>query len=124
MTFAETEAAGAHPKPRKKRRIFLWFFLAVQVIFLILIITSAQGNASGQGARVDDQAVSFCGGNGWQGLYGSYADCVSSYGNDLNAASDTSTAIGLGFVIALWVAVDVITGVSYGVYRLTTRGNR
>lgn len=27
----------APPKPRKKRRVFLWFYLALQVIFLIWI---------------------------------------------------------------------------------------
>jgi hypothetical protein len=35
---------AAEVQPKKKRRIFLWFFLAVQVIFLFWIIT---GVASG-----------------------------------------------------------------------------
>ena len=100
--------------------MFWWFFLAVQILFLIWIITGTRGNASGQGAQAHAQAVSFCTSN-WRGLYRSDAACVSAYGNNLNEASDTGTAVGAGFVIALWVAADIILGVSYGVYRLTTR---
>lgn len=88
------------------------------------VIAGVHGNASGQGAQVHAQAVSFCRNHGWQGLYSSYAECVSKYGNELNGASDAGTAISVGFVVALWVAADVILDVSYGVYRLATRGNR
>jgi hypothetical protein len=110
------------PARRRKRRIFLWFFLAVQVIFLIWLITGVAGT-SGSGADAHAQAVSYCS-RSWQGLYNSYADCVTSYGNTLNAASDTGKGIGAGLIIALWVAVDVILGVTYGIYRLASRGNR
>jgi hypothetical protein len=116
---------GAHRAsalPRKRRRIFIWVFLAIQAIFLIWIIGGA-ASTSNSGTQAHNQAVSYCRTN-WQGLYNSYADCVTSYGNTLNAASDTGKGIGIGLVIGLWVASDVILGVSYGVYRLASRGNR
>lgn len=109
------------PKPRKKRRVFWWIFLAIQVIFLIWIITGVHGNASGQGAQVHTQAVQYCSNGGWQGLYKSYADCVTHYGNTLNGASDTGTAIGVALIIGLWVATDVIVGGTYAIYRLASR---
>jgi hypothetical protein len=56
-------------------------------IFLIWIIGGAV-STSNSGTQAHNQAVSYCRTN-WQGLYSSYADCVTSYGNTLNAASDT-----------------------------------
>ncbi|WP_218914777.1 hypothetical protein [Acidimicrobium ferrooxidans] len=37
------------------------------------------------------------------------------------AAADVGTTIGAGIVIALWVAVDVILGVTFLVLRLSRR---
>lgn len=79
-------------KPRKRRRIFLWFFLAVQVIFLIWIIAGAQAN-----------------------------HCNAQGSASANGACTAGTAIGVGLIIGLWVAVDVILGISYIIYRLSTR---
>ncbi|MDH6131726.1 hypothetical protein P3T37_001100 [Kitasatospora sp. MAA4] len=39
-------------------------------------------------------------------------------------AGTTGTAIGVGLVIALWAAVDVILGISYLVFRLSSRERR
>ncbi|MFD3939116.1 hypothetical protein ACFWSF_09270 [Streptomyces sp. NPDC058611] len=36
-------------------------------------------------------------------------------------AGDVGTAIGVGLIIALWAAVDVILGITYAVYRLSRR---
>lgn len=115
-------APWASAPPRKRRRVFIWVFLAIQAIFLIWIIAGA-ASTSNSGTQAHNQAVSCCRA-GWQGLYSSYADCVTSYGNTLNAASDAGKGIGIGLVIGLWAASDVILGVSYGVYRLTSRRNR
>jgi hypothetical protein len=52
-------------------------------------------------------------------LWRSYSDCVAHSG--VVAAHDVGKGIALTMQIALWVAVDVILGVSYGVYRLATR---
>jgi uncharacterized membrane protein YciS (DUF1049 family) len=81
-------------KPRKRRRIFLWFFLAVQVIFLIWIIAGAQAN-----------------------------HCNAQGSASANGACSAGTAIGVGLIIGLWVAADVILGISYIIFRLSTRNH-
>lgn len=81
-------------RPRKRRRIFLWFFLAVQVIFIIWLITG--------GVAADHNVT----------------HCVGQY---CKGASEAGSAIGIGLIIVFWMVVDVILGVSYGVYRLATR---
>jgi hypothetical protein len=71
---------------KKKRRIFLWVFLSVQVLFLIWVISGA---ASGSGNTSD--------------------------------AENAGTAIGVALIIGFWAVVDIIMGVTYGVYRLAKR---
>lgn len=90
---------GAIPPPRKRRRIFLWVFLAIQALFVIWVIAGA---ASGHSAAVNchDQ-------------YLTHAQCAS--------ATNTGTAIGVGLIIVFWAVVDVILGVSYGVWKLAAR---
>ena len=101
---------GAIPPPRKRRRVFLWVFLAIQVLFVIWVIAGA---ASGGGIHA--QAVAYC--HAHPDAYVSFSDCVSLSGG----GSKAGTAIGAGIIIVLWVAADVILGVSYGVYRLAAR---
>lgn len=80
------------PKPRKRRRVFLWVYLAIQVLFLVWIITGAQGNhCDAQGSQLN------------------------------NSACTAGTGIGIALVVALWVATDIIVGGVYAVYRLSTR---
>lgn len=107
--------------PRRKRRVFLWVFLAIQALFLIWIIAGAAGTShSGTGAHV--QALTWCADKAnWQYLYKSQADCVTHYGNGLNAASDVGKSLGIGIIIALWVVVDFFLGLGYGIYRLASR---
>jgi hypothetical protein len=87
------------PQPRKKRRVFLWVFLAVQVLFIIWIIGGA---AKGHSAAVN---------------------CKNQYitQQQCETATDAGTAIGVGLVIAFWAFVDIIMGISYAVYRLSVR---
>jgi hypothetical protein len=108
-TISENPPQVPAAKPKKRKRVFLWVFLAVQALFVIWIITGVIGN-SGSGAAAHAQAVASCSGTQWQVLYKSAADCVTSLGNTYNAASDAGTGIGAGLVIALWVATDVILG--------------
>ncbi|MFD8117114.1 hypothetical protein [Streptomyces microflavus] len=100
MTTKESPTANnATATPPKKRRVFLWFFLAVQALFIVWLITGVN-SASGS----ED-----CG-----GLTGSaLTDCES--------ANDVGTVIGVGLIITLWAAVDVILGISYGIYRIARR---
>jgi len=117
-----TPVQQAAAPPGKRRRVFIWVFLAIQVLFIVWIVAGA-ASTSNSGADAHNQALSYCRAN-WQGLYSSYANCVTGYGNTLNAASDAGKGIGIGLVVGLWVATDLILGVSYGVYRLASRGNR
>jgi hypothetical protein len=83
-------------KPRKKRRVFLWTFLAIQAIFLAWIIGGSVGAAS--------------------------EPCPPTLSAEAcQAAAGIGTAIGVGLIIALWVAVDVILGIGYLIYRVSTR---
>jgi hypothetical protein len=98
----EQHSSGYGMVPKKKRvfkRVFMWVFFAVQALFLIWVIG---GSVSGHSAAVHchDQ-------------YLTHSQCAS--------ATNTGTAIGIGLVITFWAIVDVILGVSYGVYKLARR---
>ncbi|MFI8965340.1 hypothetical protein ACIGO8_24880 [Streptomyces sp. NPDC053493] len=82
---------------RKNRRIFLWVFLAVQLLFLIWLIT---GIASGAGSP---------------------EDCDTLDQKTCNDAETVGTAIGVGLILILWAVVDVILGITYAVYRFSKR---
>jgi hypothetical protein len=82
---------------KKKRRIFLWVFLAVQVLFIIWIIAGANSGS------------------------GQPSDCGSLSAKACNNASDAGTAIGVVLIIVVWFFVDAFMGVIYGVYRLARR---
>jgi len=109
---------GAPPPKRRKRRIFLWVFLAIQVLFIIWIVT---GIATVHTGPTHAQLVSGCYNHAWFPLFKSQADCVKHYGGALNDAGTAGKAIGVGLIIAFWFVVDMILGVSYGVYKLATR---
>jgi hypothetical protein len=88
-------------KAKKPHRIFLWIFLAVQVIFLVWVIVGASTGS------------------------GTPKECRGLTGQDLQNCKDAShvgTTIGVGLVIGLWAAVDIILGLSYFIYRLSRRG--
>ncbi|MGW0424098.1 hypothetical protein [Streptomyces sp. NPDC003015] len=87
------------PPARKRRRIFPWVFLAVQALFVIWI--SVGVNTAGDS-------------NDCSGLTGDALQLCRDAGN-------AGTAIGVGLVIALWVAADVILGISYLVFRLSRK---
>jgi hypothetical protein len=77
----------------------LWVFLAVQALFLIWVITGA---ASGH------TAAASC-----HDPYLTRQQCAS--------ASEAGTAVGVGLIIVFWAVVDVILGISYGVWKLARR---
>ncbi len=88
---------GQQAPVKKKRRIFLWVFLAVQVLFLVWIIAGIAGNSgTATGCEGLDQAT-----------------CED--------AQDVGTAIGVAGLIVFWAIVDIILGVGYGVYKLAKR---
>jgi len=84
-------------KTKKKKRIFLWFFLAIQAIFIIWIIT---------GINASSNDTSTCG---------------SLSAKACQDAHDAGAGIGVFLIIVLWVLVDIILGIGYGVYKLASR---
>ena len=107
--------------PRKKRRVFLWVFLAVQALFIIWIIAGVAGT-SHSGTDAHAQAAQWCSvKSNWQYLYKSQADCVTHYGNALNGASDVGKSLGVGLIVVFWVVADFFLGVGYVIYRLASR---
>jgi uncharacterized membrane protein len=81
----------------RKRRVFMWVFLAIQVLFLVWAIAGA---ASGSGQP---------------------ADCGTLDADTCNTASDVGTGIGVALIVGLWMFVDFGLGVAYAVYRLARR---
>jgi hypothetical protein len=106
------------PHARRKRRVFLWVFLAIQALFILWLVVGLATTHTGPTAA---QVAQVCGNHGWFPLYKSHADCVTHYGGALQDAGNAGKAIGAGLVVLLWFVVDVILGVSYGVYKLATR---
>ena len=97
MTDQPEAASTAAKAPKKKRHIFLWVFLAVHALFVVWIF-SAIGSAGG----VPE-------------------DCGSLSAKACNDASDVGTWIGVVLIVVIWVVVDFLLAVIYGVYRLAKR---
>lgn len=90
------------------------------MLFIAWLVAGIAGS-SGSGSDAHAQALQHCAGSGWQGLYSSYNDCVTHYGNALNDASDIGKGIGAGIIIVIWVVVDFFLGIGYLIYRLASR---
>lgn len=92
-----SESIPVQPVPQaKKRRIFLWFFLAVQVLFLIWVIGGASSGND----------MSHCGGLSTQ---------------TCNDAQNVGKGIGVMLIVLFWFFADAFLGIVYGVYRLASR---
>ena len=99
---------AADPKPRKRRRVFMWTFLAIQALFLAWVIV---GMATVHTGPSHADLASACYHHNWWPLFKSQADCVTHYGKALNDAGTIGKGIGLALVLGLWVVVDVILGI-------------
>jgi hypothetical protein len=110
--------AAAEP-PRKKRRVFMWVFLAIQAIFLIVIIAGLASHPSGPSAA--QQAAQQCANGGWQGLFKSQADCDQHYAVALNDAGNVGKGLGVAIIVVIWCVVDFLLGVTYLIVRLARR---
>jgi hypothetical protein len=107
------------PQQRRKRRVFLWVFLAVQVLFIAWIVAGVASKPGGQ--TVAQQVVQQCSNGGWQGLFQSQADCTKHYAIALNDAGNVGKGLGVTLIILVWVVVDFLLGIGYGIYRLARR---
>jgi uncharacterized membrane protein YhaH (DUF805 family) len=105
------------PAPRRRHRVFWWVFLAIQVLFLAIVIFAI---ADKHPAVASDVAKS-CDNGHWRGLFSSHADCVKHFAVGLHDAQNLGAGIATGLVITVWVVVDFLVGITYGVYRLATR---
>lgn len=90
------------PTPaRRRRRIFPWFFALVQILFLVWIIAGAS-SSTGSTAK----------------------SCTGLVGQALQTCHDAGTAgtaLGVGLIIGLWAAVDVILAIMWMVLRMARR---
>jgi hypothetical protein len=109
---------SGQPAPRKRRRLFLWVFLAIQALFIIWIIVGVTTVHTGP---TQAQLAQGCYNGNWYPLFKSQADCVQHYGGALKDAGNIGKGIGVALLTGLWVAVDVILGIGYGIYRLARR---
>lgn len=96
MTAQPTEPTAE--RPRKKRRVFMWVFLAIQALFIIWLITGI--------ASVSDSAGK---------------DCGTLDPEACTAATQIGGGIGFLLIIGLWVMVDFILGVGYLIVRASSR---
>ena len=80
---------------KKKKRIFMWVFLAVQALFLIWIISGIAGTSNSSCQGLDQKSC--------------------------EAATAVGAGIGVALIIGLWIAVDFILGVSYLIVRAARR---
>jgi hypothetical protein len=75
----------------------LWFFMAVQVLFIVWIIAGA-GSSGGDAT-----------------------DCGSLSQETCNDAEDIGTGLGVALIVVVWMVVDFLLAVIYGIYRLAKR---
>jgi len=111
ITPATTTPDAPAGRTRKPRRIFMWFFLAVQAIFIAWLVGGIASAAHGIPADAHAQALAYCKGNGWSPLFKSYQDCIVHYANGMRGAAEVGSTIGAALIIGLWVAADAILGI-------------
>lgn len=85
------------PKPKRKKRVFMWVFLAVQVLFVIWVV-SAGMTGSGQPE-----------------------DCGTLSAETCNTASDVGTGIAVFLILGVWFFVNCFIAVGYAVYKMARR---
>jgi hypothetical protein len=80
--------------PRRRRRVFLWVFMAVQVLFVLWIVTGATAGSS---------------------------PCRGLSAHDCATASDAGHGLAIAAQVVAWVVADFLLAVIYGIYRLARR---
>ena len=85
------------PPQHSRRRVGLWVFLGVQILFLVWIIAGAHSGT------------------------GTPADCGTLDAETCNSAQNVGTAIGVGLIIGLWAFVDIIFGITLMIIHMNRR---
>jgi hypothetical protein len=88
-TMSTTTTATEPTTERKRRRVFMWSFILVQLLFVAWLIAGIATTAHGASTCTDPALT--------------HAECAS--------AAEVGGTIGVGLVIGLWVALDVILGI-------------
>jgi hypothetical protein len=99
MTFNEKTRQWEPVKKRK--RIFMWFFLAVQALFIIWIIAGASSSGSATAkscANLTGQALQTC-----------------------QDASHAGTGIGVALIVIVWCIVDFLLAITWLIVRMSRR---
>jgi hypothetical protein len=104
--------------PPRRRAVFPWFFLAVQVLFLILVIAAALASDHGTAEAVSRQVARTCLNGAWQGAFTSQRACLQHFHVALPHGQDLDPGLSPGLVAIAWLVADVLLGVGYGLYRL------
>jgi hypothetical protein len=107
ITITPGQETAEPAKPRKRKRVFMWFFLAVNALFALWVFPAL---FSGTGAS-HAEIASMCGNGAWSPLFKSYQDCVVHGAHGIIAAHDVGKTVALTMMIGLWVAADVILGI-------------
>ncbi|BFP51441.1 hypothetical protein SCMC78_12480 [Streptomyces sp. CMC78] len=104
------EGGPSAPPPSPPRRFpplgwFFWVFIAIQALFVAWIVTGSIEVAK------------------------SWPECEGLAGFELElcqaetTGTEIGTALGIGFIVFLWAATDVIVGGAYAIYRLAKKRN-
>jgi hypothetical protein len=99
MTEITATTEEATP-PAKKKRVFMWVFLAFQALFILWLIAGMGGAGN---------AVNEC------------ANEAADMRDLCESATAVGAGIGIAMVLGLWVVVDLILGIGYAVFRLAKR---
>jgi len=119
--YAQPEPWPQEPSKPRRKRVFLWAFVAVQAVFILWLVVGLATVHTGPSAG--DLAAGCYNGH-WYPLFQSQADCVTHYGHALQEAGNVGKGLGAAIIVGLWLAADFLMGVSYLVYRLAKRPGR
>ena len=104
--------------PARRRAVFPWFFLAVQVLFLILVIAAALASDHGTAEAVSHQVARACLNGAWQGTFASQRACLEHFNVALPQGQDLDPGLSPGLVAIAWLVADVLLALGYGLCRL------
>jgi hypothetical protein len=107
--------------PHQRRTVFPWFFLAVQVLFLILVIAAALAADHGTAEAVSHQVARTCLNGAWQGVFTSQRACLEHFHVAVPAGQDLDPGLSPGLVALAWAVADACLGLGYGLDRLARR---
>ena len=116
-TEQQQQSAPQPQQPRKRRHIFRWVFLAVQALFIILLIVFGTASTGPDHGEV----LAACNNHGWYPLFNSMQDCINHSGQGIIAAKDFAKGVSIILIIGLWVAADFILGISYLIWRAASK---